>query len=153
MNQHNPDMTEFERHITYRVHEEENDRLILVAEMSDRFHDIALTVSVDLPTLTVRHAHAEFRRFPSPDCPHAAPALQRLSGLVIGKGLSKSVNAALGGSTGCGNLRTLLLGLLPLALNARASAGCETDDQVLRRVHEQLQGTCIGYARPPHSHE
>lgn len=153
MNKHNPDMTEFERHITYRVREEENGRLILAAEMTDRFHDIALTVSVDLPTLTVRHAQAEFRRFPSPNCPHAAQALQCLSGLVIGKGLSKSINAALGGSAGCGNLRTLLLGLLPLALNVRASSGCQTDAELLRRVHEQLQGTCIGYARPPHSDE
>lgn len=142
-------MQQFERNITYRLHTSENSQLVLTATLTDRFHDIALEVQVDPQTLTVQTASADFRKFPSGDCPNAAKALQKLPGLVIGKGMSRKLSEALGGIEGCGNLRNLLLGLLPLALNARAAAGCQNDEEALQLIHEQLLGTCAGYARPP----
>jgi hypothetical protein len=51
----------------------------------------------------------------------------------------------LGGSEGCGNLRNLLLGLLPLALNVKAAAGFSDEQEMLDAIHEQLRGTCAGY--------
>lgn len=142
-------MQQFERNITYRLQLAENGMLSLTAALSDRFHNIAVEVQVDPQTLIVQTAHADFRKYPAVDCPNAAKALQKLPGLVIGKGMSRKLNEALGGIEGCGNLRTLLLGLLPLALNARAAAGCENDDEALHVIHKQLLGTCVGYAQPP----
>jgi hypothetical protein len=52
----------------------------------------------------------------------------------------------LGGGVGCGNLRNLLLGLLPLAINVKASAGFRDEQDMLDAIHEQLRGTCAGYA-------
>lgn len=142
-------MSQFERHITYRLQEADNGLLTLSATLSDRFHEISLDIVVDLASLTVQSAQAHFGKYPSLDCPNAAKALSKLHGLVIGKGLSKKISDALGGIEGCGNLRTLLLGLLPLALNARAAAGCQSEEDALQLIHTQLLGTCAGYARPP----
>lgn len=142
-------MQQFERNITYRLHTDEADMLILGATLNDRFHDIAIEVVVDPQSLVVQSAHAVFRKYPSGDCPNAARVMPRLQGLVIGKGLSRKITEAVGGIEGCGNLRTMLLGLLPLALNARAAAGCRSDEEALQVIHEQLLGTCAGYAKPP----
>ncbi len=139
----------FERHITYRIERADDGVLILTAALNDRFHDITVEVRAHPHTLAVLAAHADFRRSPCPDCPNAATGMQKLVGLVIGNGLNKALNAALGGATGCGNLRTLLAGLLPLALNARAAAGCQNEEEAQRLIHEQLVGTCAGYAKPP----
>jgi hypothetical protein len=55
---------------------------------------------------------------------------------------------ALGGVTGCGNMRNLLLGLLPLALNLKAAAGIQDERVMLDTIHGQLLGACAGYANP-----
>jgi len=49
----------------------------------------------------------------------------------------------------CGNIRNLLLGLLPLALNVRVSAGFTDEREMLDTIHEKLRGTCAGYASEP----
>lgn len=144
-----PAMPPFERHIVYRLEYREDDMLVLDARLSDCYHDIAVGVTVDPTTLVVQSAAAEFRRHPSGDCPNALKALPKLHGLRIGRGMSRKINEALGGVEGCGNLRTLLLGMLPLALNAQAASGCNSDEEALQAIHRQLLGTCAGYARPP----
>ena len=142
-------MQQFERNITYRLQTDAAEMLVLSATLNDRFHDITIEVVVDPHSLVVQSAQADFRKYPSGDCPNAARVMQRLQGLVIGKGLSRKITEAVGGIEGCSNLRTLLLGLLPLALNARAAAGCQNDDEALHVIHKQLLGTCAGYAKPP----
>ncbi|OQA32291.1 MAG: hypothetical protein BWY57_02056 [Betaproteobacteria bacterium ADurb.Bin341] len=139
----------FERHIVYRLERAADGMLILTATLTDRFHDIAVEVRAHPQTLVVHSARADFLRYPCLDCPNAATGMQKLVGLIIGKGLNKALNKALGGITGCGNLRTLLAGLLPLALNARAAAGCQSEEEAQHLIHEQLVGTCAGYAKPP----
>lgn len=149
----NTGMQQFERNITYRLNLAENGLLSLTASLGDRFHDITIEVLVDPQTLIVQTARADFRKYPSVDCPNAARAMQKLHGFVIGKGLNRKLAEALGGVEGCGNLRTLLGGLLPLALNARAAADCQNDEEALHVIHTQLLGTCAGYARPPRPEE
>ena len=47
----------------------------------------------------------------------------------------------------------LLQGLLPLALNYRAGAGVNDEREMLDAIHEQLLGTCAGYAAPRQNKE
>ena len=142
-------MESFERNITYKIQLSEKGLLALSAQLTDRFHDIYIEVFVDPKTLIVQSVNANFGKYPSADCPTALKALEKLPGLQIGKGLNKKLSEILGGVEGCGNLRTLLTGLLPLALNARAAAECQDDDEILTVIHQQLLGTCAGYAHPP----
>jgi hypothetical protein len=141
-------MEDFQRDISYRLLKREDGQLALTATLRDRFHDIVLEVLVDCETLAITAARVEFRKSPTTDCRNVSPRLEQLKGLVIGKGLNRRLMELLGGGEGCGNLRNLLLGLLPLAMNVKASAGITDEREMLDTIHERLLGTCAGYATP-----
>ena len=145
-------MEDFRREVSYHVLRREDDTILLTATMTDRFHDILLTVVVAPESLTVREAAVDFRRAPSTDCPDAADRVAQLAGLVIGPGLNRRLQALFSGECGCGNLRSLLTGLLPLAMNVRAAAGFSDEQEVLDVIHNRLVGSCAGYAKPLHRH-
>lgn len=141
-------MEEFQRDISYHVLRREDGTILLTATLKDRFHDILMEVVVATETLTVRSAGVDFRKAPSPDCPTVAARMEKLTGLVIGKGLNRKLMELLGGGEGCGNLRNLLLGLLPLAINVKAANGITDEQEMLDMIHNRLLGTCAGYVKP-----
>ena len=140
-------MEDFQRDITHRIWVEEDGGIRLTGIIRDRYHDIRLEVLVDGEALVIRECKVVFEKAPSPYCGRVAPRLELLVGTRVGPGLSRKLTEALGGRSGCGNLRTLLSGLLPLALNVRACAGIEDEQEMLGAIHHHLQGTCAGYPR------
>jgi len=147
MNQLNA-MEDFKRDIVYRVLKREDGFAALTATLQDRFHDILMEVIVDIANLTVISATVEFRKSPASDCSRVASRLDGLAGLSIGKGMNRKLMELFGGEEGCGNLRNLLLGLLPLAMNLKACCGIADEREMLDTIHDRLLGTCAGYARP-----
>ena len=141
-------MEDFRRDISYRALKREDGQVSLTALLQDRFHDIEVEVVADLEALTITAASADIRRSPTPDCRHVAARMDGLVGFTIGKGLNRKLMEVLGGGEGCGNIRNLLLGLLPLAMNVRACAGIMDEREMLDTIHEKLRGTCVGYAGP-----
>ena len=142
-------MEDFQRDITYRTLKREDGQVSLTALLRDRFHDIRVEVVAEPETLTITAAGVDFRRSPTPDCGNVAARMERLVGFAIGRGLNRKLMEVFGGGEGCGNIRNLLLGLLPLALNVRASAGFTDEREMLDTIHEKLRGTCAGYASEP----
>jgi len=138
-------MEDFKRDISYRLRVRENESISLIGTLRDCFHDIDMEIVVDGSSLIITDSRVTFHTAPSPHCEKVQNRLGLLNGVKIGKGLTRKLNAALGGSDGCGNLRTLLTGLLPLALNVKASAGVSDEKEVLDAIHFHLQGTCVGY--------
>ena len=141
-------MEDFQRDVSYRVLKREDGTIVLTATLRDRFHDILAEVIVAGADLTIASIRADFRTSPTGDCQNVATRLEQLVGFSIGKGLNRKLMDVLGGGEGCGNMRNLLLGLLPLALNVRASAGIRNEREMLDSIHEQLRGTCAGYVGP-----
>ncbi len=139
-------MEEFRRDVAYRT-SLRGDDLLLSATMTDRFHDLAIEVTVDIETMTVTAAAATFRRSPSAFCPEATPSMDKLVGTTIGRGLNRRLVELFGGSTGCGNIRTILAGLLPLALNVGAARGIGDEKELLDSISRKLAGSCAGYPR------
>mgnify|MGYP001056954524 FL=1 len=138
-------MEDFKRDIVYQVLLQEDESILLTGTMRDCFHDIEVEIVVDAESLVITGSRATFRKAPSQYCDRAEDRFALLKGVVIGKGLSRSLSAALGGCEGCGNLRTLLTGLLPLAMNVKASAGISDEKEMLGMIQHHLQGTCVGY--------
>lgn len=138
-------MEDFKRDIAYQVLVREDDSILLTGGLKDKFHDIKVEIVVELATLQITDSHCVVKAAPSPYCVRIEERLALLKGVVIGKGLSRELNKVFGGPRGCGNLRTLLTGLLPLALNVKASSGIADDKAVLENIHQRLQGTCVGY--------
>lgn len=141
-------MQDFRRDISYRCLKREDGTILLTGTISDRFHDIVAEIVVDGKNLDILSAGAEFRRSPTEDCRCISDRMQRLAGFTIGKGLNRKLTEVFAGGDGCGNMKNLLLGLLPLAMNVRASEGFSSDEEMLDAIHEGLRGACAGYANP-----
>lgn len=141
-------MEDFQRDLSYRVLKQEDGTVRLFGTLKDRFHDIAVEIVVNASTMAIVSASVDFQRSPTTDCCNVSTRLAGLAGVVIGKGLQKKLIEILGGGEGCGNLRTMLAGLLPLALNVRAAEGIRDEREMLDMIHEKLMGCCAGYANP-----
>ena len=135
---------DFQRDISYRIFSCEGG-IALTASMKDVFHDIFIEVRVDADSMRISSAMVNFLQHPTEYCPEIERAMAALVGTVIGKGMSKRLSELFGGSEGCGNIRTMLMGLLPLALNAKAAAGIKDGSELLEKIRKELTGTCIGY--------
>lgn len=140
-------MGDFKRDISFHVLKRDDGQICLTAGLTDRYHDIRMEVLVDFETLVVTAARVDFIRSPSRDCPNVAKRMGGLVGFTIGKGLSRKILEILGGGEGCGNLRVLLMGMLPLAMNVKAADGFDDEQEMLDSIQERLQGSCAGYVR------
>lgn len=141
-------MNGFRRNITLEIGRTEDNGIVVTGTMADRFHDISVECVVDPASLAIREIRADFHRAPTDNCRKAQSRLDLLVGFAVGKGLTRKLNETLGGGMGCGNLRLLLTGALPLAINAKAAEGIDDVGEMLDTIHEQLIGTCIGYSEP-----
>jgi len=138
-------MQDFQRTIDYGVRAEADGRMTLTARLRDRFHDIEVAIVADIATLEILASRVEFHRAPTAHCTEAADKGAPLQSFVIGRGLSRKLNEVFGGPQGCGNLRVMLAGLLPLAINLQAGAGLADEEAALTAIHDRLLGTCAGY--------
>jgi hypothetical protein len=135
---------DFQRDLSYRIFRVE-EGLVLTATMKDVFHDIFIDIRVNPETMMISAALVDFLKCPSEFCPRIDRAMAELVGTIIGKGMNKRLVEIFGGKEGCGNIRTILMGLLPLALNAKAAAGIEDQEEMLEKISKSLSGTCVGY--------
>jgi hypothetical protein len=142
-------MEDFKRDISYHVQRGEDDQIILKARLRDCYHDIRMEVLADFVSLKINAARVNFVRHPSEDCPSVAVRMERLVGFTIGRGLNRMLQETFGGGEGCGNLRVMLLGLLPLAMNVKAAAGFSDEEEMLASIRERLTGSCAGYVKLP----
>lgn len=140
---------DFQREISYRVFRSDGD-IVLTATMKDVFHDIFIEIRVAPDTMKISSATVNFLKQPTDYCHEIDKAMAALAGTIIGKGMTKRLVELFGGSEGCGNIRTMLMGLLPLALNAKAAAGIKDRDEMLEKIRRELTGSCIGYPRSGH---
>lgn len=139
-------MENFQRDFCYRT-AMAGDGLHLTATMQDRFHDLCIRVVVEPESMTITSAGADFRRSPTELCHQVAAGMERLVGMTIGRGMNRRLLELFGGGDGCGNIRTILGGLLPLALNVRAARGITDEEEMLDTIRRKLEGSCAGY--PP----
>jgi hypothetical protein len=135
---------DFRRELAYRVFKEEG-HIVLTATLKDVFHDIFIGIRVSPENLLIVGATVNFLKQPTDYCHHIDKAMSELVGTPIGKGMNKRLIKIFGGKEGCGNIRTVLMGLLPLALNAKAASGITDQDEMLEKISKELTGTCIGY--------
>lgn len=141
-------MEDFKRDISCQVRRND-DLIVLTSHLRDRFHDIRMEVLADFGSLKITAARVNFVRHPSADCPNVAWRMERLVGFSIGRGLNRKLQETFGGGEGCGNLRVMLMGLLPLAMNVKAAAGFTDEGAMLDSIRERLVGSCAGYVKQP----
>jgi len=107
-------------------------------------HDMWLRVAID-PDLVIRECAAAMEATPYDACPMAAPNMQRLVGLKIGKGFIKNAMALLGGGEGCAHLRELLQPIATTAMQSMAVFRMEATRPGEKLTTPALIGSCYAY--------
>lgn len=138
-------LEDFQRHIGVYMKKRNDGSALLTGTIRDCYHDIVLEVDVVIETQRVQDIRVSFHKAPNPECDKVGGQLQTLIGMTIGPGMSRRLNEALGGASGCGNLRNLLLSLLPLSINLSVAAGITDEEEMLDAIRQRLAGTCVGY--------
>lgn len=138
-------MHNFQREVTYHVFVNDHDKVTLTGKMHDAHHDMEVVLIVATATLEILMVDFTFDKSPTTNCAHIKAQLDMLVGVRIGKGIFKNLAKLFGGCNGCGNLRVVLMGLLPLAINARFGQNVDDDESFMENAHQNLRGTCIGF--------
>jgi hypothetical protein len=76
-------------------------------------HDMAVTLRVRYPDLTITAASSSMSAHPYTICPEAIAALQRLVGLSVAHGFTRAVNERLGRQHGCAHMTALVHAMGP----------------------------------------
>ncbi|MBR5997921.1 MAG: DUF2889 domain-containing protein [Deltaproteobacteria bacterium] len=137
-----------QRDIRHTVSTEPNGEIHLSATMRDPYHDMELHITVSRDLL-IENIDLIWRKSPSPHCKDIARQLETLEGALIGHGIVRRVCDTLGGSSGCSNLRSILLGLLPLAINSHAAYGHSDEAEMYAAMDADMRGVCAGFPKEP----
>jgi len=137
-----------QRNIRHTVSTEPNGEILLSATMKDPYHDMELHITVSRDLL-IESIKLIWRKSPSPHCQDIVSKLKTLEGTPIGHGIVRRVCDTLGGSSGCSNLRSILLGLLPLAINAHAAYGHADEAEMYTAMDAGMRGVCAGFPKEP----
>ncbi len=137
-----------QRDIRHTVSTGSNGVILLSATMRDPHHDMELHVTVSRE-LVIDGIELIWHKSPSPHCRDIVRQLKALEGTSIGHGIVRRVCDTLGGAAGCGNLRSILLGLLPLAINAHAAYGHSDEAEMRAAMDARMRGVCAGFPKEP----
>jgi hypothetical protein len=90
-------------------------------------HDMAITLRVRHPDLTITAASASMTTHPYTLCADAVPPLQQLVGLSVAHGFTRAVNERFGRRSGCSHLTALIHALGPVVRQGAGAAFHEED--------------------------
>ncbi len=107
-------------------------------------HDMWMRIAID-HDLVIMECEAAMEATPYRACPMAAPNMQRLVGLKIGKGFIKSATALIGGSEGCAHLRELLQPIATTAMQSMAIFRLHEARPGKKLITPALIGSCYAY--------
>lgn len=102
-------MIVFDRHIACQVEELEDNQAKVTATLCDTFHNIVVSIRVELPDAKILDAQAEFIRVPDKMCRETGALMSGLKGVILGKGIRKNTLRVLGGAAGCVHLTELVI--------------------------------------------
>lgn len=95
------------RDIGIEAFELENGNVMMEATFLDPYHLIRLNIQVDPRSRMIVAAKSQMANHPHSICPSVTEKAKLLTGLLIGRGITKEISKRIGGSEGCVHLREL----------------------------------------------
>lgn len=126
----------------------EDGALVVQATLEDTFFSSVVEMVVKVPDLQIASINGKIKRAFNDKCRKAIPLLQKVVGLHIGPGTFKTVNALIGGSTGCPRMANLVLECCDQVVY-RFTASMVRDIQS-RSSQEQIEATREFIKQNPH---
>ncbi len=145
-------MNIFNRSITINVRTTDNGKSVTVdGVFLDSYHELCLTLAVEMDGFTIIAANGEFRRIPHEDCNYGQKRISNLVGLRLGHGVRKQIMAAVGSEVGCTHLADLALECVKALVQAKYSLMklSLTPEEIHIQTEEYLRGTCYHFRIKP----
>lgn len=145
----------YQRNINVSVHRIGDNQLMLWSTMLDLDHSIRVQLTVDVASKQIVEASGEMLKVPFSICHQTLDNLEKLKGIVIERGVSKRIAAAVGKNTGCVHLVEIVMSAVRLASPFLIGYGSGlTERQQLEQLSEEeqiqlgklfLADTCLAY--------
>ena len=130
-------MSIFHRTIDIKINEGKEGFLVLHTRLNDMYHDIILTLTIEMGDFIISDASVELTRTPHPDCSQIRALVQSMTGLQVGPGFTREVLSAMGGEHGCPNMVNLVLLTAPLSMNAAERLAQKQAALAIKQVDEE----------------
>jgi hypothetical protein len=95
------------RDISITAYELQNGHVMLESAFLDPYHLIRLHLKIDPATRIIVESECEMANHPHSVCPQITDKARTLTGLTVGRGITKEISRRIGGSEGCVHLREL----------------------------------------------
>ena len=137
----------YNRSLNVNVQSGQGEMVLINGVFLDTFHEMCLTLEINLNTLTVIKASGQLKRLPHQDCADVENRIPLLTGLTLRKGVRKQIKQAVGGREGCTHLADLALQCIESLVQARYSIMKEimTQEEIFTANEQFLQGTCYHF--------
>ncbi len=122
--------------------------LRVVSNQVDTFHELRVTLEIDVPGRLITHAEAEFMRLPYSMCADVTGRVSKLAGVSLEGGVHHTLRDALGGPGGCLHLHDTTLEAIKAVFQAEAAfvppEMAPGDFQEM--IHKLYGGTCYAHS-------
>ncbi|MDR3288410.1 MAG: DUF2889 domain-containing protein [Peptococcaceae bacterium] len=112
-------MNLFNRSITVNVNTADKKILEIAGTFIDSYHELYITLVVDIEQNQIDEARGEMKRTPNEHCFYVEGLIPQLKGISLETGIRKRVLQTVGGSGGCTHLTELVLECIKGAIQGR----------------------------------
>lgn len=141
----------FNRSININIQsEDEGESVIVNGVFMDSYHEVSLTLWVDMRDFAITAAEGELRRYPHPDCIVTGNRIKNLVGLKLARGVRKKITEAVGTDAGCTHLADLALECVKALIQAKYSLMHLTlsEEEIQKQTEAYLRGSCYRFRAP-----
>ncbi|OEH86365.1 hypothetical protein BHU72_14180 [Desulfuribacillus stibiiarsenatis] len=126
----------------------DSNTLKAVTAMNDTRHEMIMEVFITYPEMTIQDIKAQMLRKPEKECEPALGNLQKIIGLTIGEGLTKSIREKIGDQNGCTHLTDMLLESAKAAIQAQFTLKYQhlSEEHRKQEVQKVLKDNCVLFA-------
>jgi len=127
--------------------EQEGEDLWVRAALVDTVHEMAFEIRAGLHDLEIKEIKASMIRTPHPICKRVAEKAKNLTGLQIGKGMTRIVMETIGGPEGCYHYADLFMEAVKILKTGRYSwiYRNKNEEERNKEYWSELRNTCYYY--------
>jgi len=139
----------FNRSISVNVRSIDTKTVSVDGVFLDTYHELCMTLEVDVESQTITAATGQFCRFPHTDCAETQERIKRLIGTNLNQNVRKQVQTAVGQKNGCTHITELTLECVKGFMQATYKLMNLTmpAEQVDELIEQYLEGNCFHYQK------
>ena len=128
----------------------DDNTLKVISTMTDTYHEIIVTLKVNISDSNIIEASAQFLRQPDVMCKETAKFIEKLVGVSLGRGITKNAIALIGGTSGCTHIVDMVLESAKAFVQGKFTKQFNDigdREKAIGFINKQLEGTCWYHAR------